>query len=56
MLQTNHLLRAKGVHEGVSHGWIDFLAYQLEFEDFRKIFRAHAEGRLPPPSQFGLTL
>jgi len=55
MTQVNYLLRAKGVHPGMSQAYLDFFAYELEFREFLKVFKLHAEGRLPQPSRYGIT-
>jgi hypothetical protein len=54
MTQVNYLLRSKAVHTGVTHGFLDHAAYQLEFDEFLKVFRLHADGQLPTPSQLGI--
>jgi len=55
MTQVNYLLRAKGVHPGMSQAYLDFFAYELEFPEFLKVFKLHVEGRLPQPSRYGIT-
>jgi hypothetical protein len=54
MTQVNYLLRAKEVHPGMTQGYLDYFAYELQFPEFLKIFRLHSEGRLPAPSVYGL--
>jgi hypothetical protein len=56
MMELNFLLRWSGISEGVSHGHIDLLAMRFSREDFRQIFAAHLEGRLPSFTQRAYTL
>lgn len=50
MTQVNVFLRSRG-HSGVSHGFIDHLAHRFGYKEFRTLFRAHLEGKLPLPEQ-----
>ncbi len=55
MGQVNLLLARHGFTP-VSHGWLDHIAFRTDDRTFAEVFKAHVEGRVKPPSEYGLNI